>query len=55
MMTVLTEVDNEIARNMEKKHYKVYKFGDKFLVKDSDLDNYTEELLDEEFDMMFDY
>lgn len=49
-MIVLTEVDKEIAKCMEKRNYKIYKFDGKILVKDSDLDIYTENMLDEEFD-----
>lgn len=49
-MKHLTEIDEEIARGMKKRGYKIYKSGNTFLVKDSDLDNYTEDLLDEEFD-----
>ncbi len=51
-MIILIKIDKEIAINMEKKGYKIYKSGNIFLVKDSDLDIYTEDLLDEEFDSL---
>lgn len=53
-MIILTEVNVNIAENMNMRNYKVYKFNDKLLVQDSDLNIYTEAILDEEFDKLSD-